>query len=51
MLTKINSRLLHAFPKNANIPFGGRSVILVIDLGKFPLFMDKPVYASEGLVK
>jgi hypothetical protein len=42
LLTKIDSRLRQAFPENANIPFGGRSVILVSDLGQFPPVMDKP---------
>ena len=32
LLIKIDSRLHQAFPENANIPFGGRSIILVGDL-------------------
>ena len=51
LLIKIDSRLRQAFPKNATIPFGGRSIILVSDLGQLPPVMDKPVYASEGLAK
>ena len=51
LLIKIDSRLRQAFLENANIPFGGRSIILVGDLGQFPLVMDKPVYASGGIAK
>ena len=51
LLIKIDSRLRLAFPENANIPFGGRSIILVGDLGKLPHVMDKPIYASEGIAK
>ena len=51
LLIKIDSRLRQAFPESANIPFGGRSIILVGDLGQLPPVMDKPVYASEGLAK
>ena len=50
-LIKIDSRLHQSFRENANIPFGGRSIILVGDLGQFPPFMDKPVYESEGIAK
>ena len=51
LLIRINSRLRQAFPENANIPFGGRSIILVSDLGQFSLVMDKHVYASKGIAK
>ena len=51
ILIKIDSRLRQAFPENATIPFGGRSIILVGDLGQLPPVMDKPVYASEGIAK
>ena len=51
LLIRIDSRLHHAFPENANIPFGGKSIILVGDLGQLPPVMDKPVYAMEGIVK
>ena len=51
LLIKIDSRLCQAFPENATIPFGGRSIILVGDLGQLPPVMDKPVYASEGIAK
>ena len=45
ILIRIDSRLCQAFLENANIPFGGRSIILVDDLGQLPFVMDKPVYA------
>ena len=51
LLTSIDSRLRQAFPKNSYVPFGGRSIILVGDLGQLPPVMDKPIYASDGQVK
>ena len=51
LLIIIDSRLRQAFPENANIPFGGRSIILVGDLGKFPHVMDNPICASKGIAK
>ena len=51
LLTRIDSRLHQAFPENDNIPFGGRSNILVGDLGQFLPIMDKHVYASEGIAE
>ena len=51
LLIRIDSRLNQAFPENANIPFGGRSIILVNDLGQFPPVIDKPLYASKGIAK
>ena len=51
ILIKIDSILHQAFPENATIPFGGRSIILVDDFGQFPPVMDKPIYASKGIVK
>ena len=51
LLMRIDSRLHQAFLENANIPFGGRSTILVGDLGQFPPVMDKLVYASKGIAK
>ena len=51
LLMRKDSRLLQAFPENANIPFGGISIILVGDLGQLSPVMDKPVYASEGIAK
>ena len=47
----IDSRLCQAFLENANIPFGGRSIILVGDLGQLMPIMDKPLYALEGIEK
>ena len=49
LLMRKDSRLCQAFPKNANIPFGGRSIILVSDLRQFPHVMDKHSYALEGI--
>ena len=51
LLTHIDARLRQAFPESAYVPFGGRSIILVGDLGQLPPVMDKPVYACEGHVK
>ena len=51
LLSCIDSRLRQAFPENSLFPFGGRSIILVGDLGQLPPVMDKPVYACEGQVK
>ena len=51
LLIKIDSRLHQSFPENVTIPFGGRSIILVDDLGQLPLVKDKPVYALEGIAK
>ena len=51
LLIKIDSRLHQAFPENATIPFGGRSIILVGDLRQLLPVMDKAVYASKGLAK
>ena len=51
LLIRIDSRLRQAFPENATIPFGGRSIILVGDLGQLPPVMDNPVYASKGIAK
>jgi hypothetical protein len=33
------------------VPFGGRSIILVGDLGQLPLILDRPAYACEGHAK
>ena len=51
ILIRIDSRLRQAFPENANIPFGGRSILLVSDLGQLLFVMDKTIYASEGIEK
>ena len=51
LLIKIDSRLRQSFPENANIPFGGRSIILVGDLGQLSLVMDNHVYALERIAK
>jgi hypothetical protein len=51
VLTNIDSRHRQAFPKNANTPSSGRSLILVGDLGHLPPIMDKYVHTSEGLAK
>ena len=45
LLIRIDSRLRQAFPENATIPFGGRSIILVGNLGQLLPVIDKPVYA------
>ena len=43
LLTQIDARLCQAFPEDANVPYGGRSIILVSDLGHLPPVMDKPL--------
>ena len=45
LLMRIDSRLHQAFPENANIPFGVRSIILVSDWRQIPCVMDKHPYA------
>ena len=47
LFIQIDSRLHEAFPKNKSTPFGGRSIILVGDLGQFPPVRDKPMYAGK----
>lgn len=51
LLTHIDVRLRQAFLENSNVPFGGRSIILVGDLGQLPPIMDKQAYASDGPAK
>lgn len=38
----IDACLWEAFPKNKDSPFGGRSIILMGDMGKLPPVKDKP---------
>jgi ATP-dependent DNA helicase PIF1 len=47
LFIQIDSRLREAFPDNKSSPFGGRSIILVGDLGQLPPVRDKPLYASN----
>jgi len=51
MLEHIDYRLREGFPENSNICFGGRSIILVGDLGQLPPVMDRPPYASDNHAK
>jgi len=51
LLKSIDARLRQDFPEHSTIFFGGRSVILVGDLGQLPPVMDKPAYACDGPVK
>ena len=51
LLQNIDSRLHQAFPKNCNVNFGGRSIILVGDLGQLPHVSDKPPYVSNVRAK
>jgi hypothetical protein len=51
LLKSIDARLQQAFPEHSTVFFGGRSVILVGDLGQLPPVMDKPAYACDGPVK
>ena len=47
LFIQIDSRLREAFPKKRSVPFGGRSMILVGDLGQFPPVKDKPLYVGN----
>jgi len=47
LFMQIDSRLREAFPNCKSIPFGGRSVILVGDLGQLPPVRDKPLYVGN----
>ena len=51
LLQNIDSRLRQAFPENSNMNFGGRSIILVGDLGQLPPVSDKPPYDSNARAK
>ena len=44
----IDSRLRQAFPDQANVPFGGRSIILVGDSGQLPPVGDLPMYSQDS---
>ena len=44
---QIDSHLCEAFPEKNSVPFGGRSLILIGDLGQFPLAIDKPLYVGN----
>jgi len=44
---QIDIQLREAFPEKKNCPFGGRSIILVGDLGQLPPVRDKPLYAGN----
>ena len=47
LFIQIDSRLREAFTEKRSLPFGGRSLILVGDLGKLPLVKDKPLYVGN----
>jgi len=51
MLEHIDYCLHEGFLENSNICFGGRSIILVGDLGQLPPVMDRPPYASDNHAK
>ena len=51
LFIQIDSRLREAFPENKSSPFGGRSIILVGDLGQLPPVKDKPLYAGNTVGK
>ncbi|XP_057830374.2 ATP-dependent DNA helicase PIF1-like [Cryptomeria japonica] len=51
MLENIDSRLRQEFPQNAQISFGGISIILVGDLGQLPPVNDRPAYDSNRRAK
>ena len=45
-LSRIHNRLSVAFPAYADIPFGGRSVILISDFAQLPPIGEIPMYAT-----
>ena len=45
-LSRIHNRLSVAFPAYADIPFGGRSVILISDFTQLPPISEIPMYAT-----
>ena len=47
LFIQIDSRLREAFPEKRSVPFGGRSLILVGDLGQLPPVRDKPLYVGN----
>ena len=47
LFIQIDSRLREAFPDKKTSPFGGRSIILVGDLGQLLPIKDNPLYASN----
>ena len=47
LFMQIDARLREEFPDKKNCPFGGRSMILVGDLGQLPPVRDKPLYPSN----
>ena len=47
LFIQIDSRLQEAFPKKRSVPFGGRSLILVGDLGQLSTVRDKPLYIGN----
>ena len=47
-LSQIDDRLREAFPSNRNNPIGGRSIILVGDLGQLPPVKDTPMYVRTS---
>ncbi|XP_057853551.2 uncharacterized protein LOC131063676 [Cryptomeria japonica] len=51
LLQNIDSRLRQAFLEKSNMSFGGRSIILVGDLGQLPPISDKPPYDSNVCAK
>ena len=48
LLSNIDSRLREAFPSHRTSPFGGRSIILVCDLGQLPPVKDIPMYVGAS---
>ena len=47
LFIQIDSRVWEAFPEKRSVPFGGRSLILVGDLGQLPPVKDKPLYVGN----
>ena len=47
LFMQIDSWLREAFSEKKYVPFGGRSIILVGDLGQLPPVRDKPLYVGN----
>jgi len=47
-LALVDLRLHQTFPEYSNIPFGGRSIIIVGDFGRLPPVCDLPMYSQDS---
>jgi len=51
LLEQFDSRLRQVYSENSTIPFGGRSIILVGNVGQLPPILDRPINASKRHAK